>query len=277
MQTNKQHLAQNEQQVQNADQAQKQDFTVEDTQAGATMTMNQDSQPQALQDNTYQSVRNERLQLQARKSDLDIQIMTMRASEIANACAEIYTKMQDLEMTIEDLQVFIDGKTIGGAPARAKAGSKLKGQTVAAKYLDPETGATWTGRGIKPNWIKAALASGKELTSFLINKSQEPNKAPDEAHESAQSPATTAQETVKGEDQASAVQEPSTATKSTDGAKEKKPAANGKQPVKKAAAKPEVAKSAAKSTVAQKPVQKKVQDVKKPAPAPQKGKSTGKK
>jgi DNA-binding protein H-NS len=33
----------------------------------------------------------------------------------------------------------------------------------APKFRDPESGATWTGRGKPPNWIK-----GKERAGFLI-------------------------------------------------------------------------------------------------------------
>jgi len=34
---------------------------------------------------------------------------------------------------------------------------------VAAKYKDPETGATWSGRGREPKWLE-----GKNRTEFLI-------------------------------------------------------------------------------------------------------------
>ena len=45
------------------------------------------------------------------------------------------------------------------APRAAAAGTK----TVAPKYRDPETGATWTGRGKPPLWI-----AGKDRLNFLI-------------------------------------------------------------------------------------------------------------
>jgi DNA-binding protein H-NS len=43
-----------------------------------------------------------------------------------------------------------------------KAG-KTSGKKVAAKYRDPETGKTWTGRGVAPKWI-----AGKDREAFLI-------------------------------------------------------------------------------------------------------------
>lgn len=41
-----------------------------------------------------------------------------------------------------------------------------------AKYTCPATGQAWSGRGLQPAWLKAALASGKKLTDFC-----EPAKA----------------------------------------------------------------------------------------------------
>ena len=51
------------------------------------------------------------------------------------------------------------------------AGKKARGDSrgaVAPKYRDPETGATWAGRGLKPRWLTAAMKSGKSLEHFAI-------------------------------------------------------------------------------------------------------------
>ncbi|MBW4490903.1 MAG: H-NS histone family protein [Trichocoleus desertorum ATA4-8-CV12] len=40
---------------------------------------------------------------------------------------------------------------------------KEQKKKVAAKYYDPSSGATWSGRGKPPKWI-----DGKERDSFLI-------------------------------------------------------------------------------------------------------------
>ncbi|TXC62157.1 H-NS histone family protein [Piscinibacter aquaticus] len=39
---------------------------------------------------------------------------------------------------------------------------------VKPKYRDPQSGHTWTGRGLQPRWIKEALASGGTLERLLI-------------------------------------------------------------------------------------------------------------
>jgi DNA-binding protein H-NS len=49
-----------------------------------------------------------------------------------------------------------------------KAVSEKVRRPAKAKYRDPASGATWTGRGLKPKWLAQALAAGKKLESFLI-------------------------------------------------------------------------------------------------------------
>lgn len=46
--------------------------------------------------------------------------------------------------------------------------SKLKGREVAAKYRDPVTGDTWSGRGLSPKWLRAHIAAGRTKEEFLI-------------------------------------------------------------------------------------------------------------
>ncbi len=54
------------------------------------------------------------------------------------------------------------------AELTAMAGTKTR-KPVAAKYANPANAAeTWTGRGRKPKWVEAALASGKSLTDIAI-------------------------------------------------------------------------------------------------------------
>ena len=39
---------------------------------------------------------------------------------------------------------------------------------VAAKYRDKSTGETWSGRGLQPKWLKAAIAAGRKIGDFTI-------------------------------------------------------------------------------------------------------------
>jgi DNA-binding protein H-NS len=50
----------------------------------------------------------------------------------------------------------------------AGAAKRGTGAKVAAKYRDPATGNAWSGRGLKPNWLKAALDAGRSLSDFAV-------------------------------------------------------------------------------------------------------------
>ena len=49
-------------------------------------------------------------------------------------------------------------------------GKRRKGAKVVAKYRDPKTGATWSGRGTPARWIAAYEKQGKKRDKFLIAK-----------------------------------------------------------------------------------------------------------
>lgn len=89
----------------------------------------------------------------ARKAELDRLIEETRKAEQSGAIAEARALVAEFGLTSED--VFG-----GGKKART---SSTKGTTVAAKYRDPATGATWTGRGRAPVWI-----ADKDRSAFAI-------------------------------------------------------------------------------------------------------------
>jgi len=93
-------------------------------------------------------------ELKAQAAELLKQAERLRKEEIKGVVAEIKAKMADYGITIDDL-----GTT-------SKTGTKSK--AVKPKYRNPETGATWTGRGKPPNWLKEAEAGGKSRDAFLI-------------------------------------------------------------------------------------------------------------
>jgi DNA-binding protein H-NS len=82
------------------------------------------------------------------------------------------TKIRDLMhkhgLTVADIEGFVSKKR-GRKPAAtgAKAAAKTSGAVVhhvAPKYADPKTGATWSGRGLAPLWIRDV----KDRSKFLI-------------------------------------------------------------------------------------------------------------
>ena len=96
-------------------------------------------------------------ELLAQKAALEKQIAEAQRNARADAINKVRTLMAEYGLTAADLA--------GRAPAAPKAEGAKK---VAAKYRDPATGQTWTGRGLKPKWLTAALASGKQLGDFAI-------------------------------------------------------------------------------------------------------------
>ncbi|HMM47300.1 MAG TPA: H-NS histone family protein [Thiobacillaceae bacterium] len=93
-------------------------------------------------------------QLKAQAEALLKQAETARRQEIASVVAEIQAKMKEYGISVNDLR--------GSARGSGKRG------TVAAKYKDPTTGATWSGRGRAPKWLADELAKGKSKDAFLI-------------------------------------------------------------------------------------------------------------
>jgi DNA-binding protein H-NS len=92
----------------------------------------------------------------AQKEALERQIREAQTTAKAGAIAQVRKLMTDHDLTVADLV------------PQAKRQSPREGSKVAPKYRDPATGSTWTGRGLKPKWLSAALANGKSVEDFLI-------------------------------------------------------------------------------------------------------------
>ena len=95
------------------------------------------------------------------KARLEAQIVEMQREERAQAIAQIRAQMAAYGLTLADL----GGR---GATASAPTAPRRAGGKVAAKYRHPQTGQTWSGRGLQPKWLKAALAEGGRLEDFAV-------------------------------------------------------------------------------------------------------------
>jgi len=88
----------------------------------------------------------------------------------------IVASMREYSITPDEVAIAF-AKRSGSKPVRSavkqmKSGgttTKKSKQAVAPKYLDPETGNTWTGRGKPPRWLSDAEQAGKNRDAFLIN------------------------------------------------------------------------------------------------------------
>jgi DNA-binding protein H-NS len=96
-------------------------------------------------------------ELLAQKAELERQIIEKQRAERADAIAQIHSLMAQFGLSTADIAAR------SSSPVPRAAAAK-----VAPKYRDPATGQTWSGRGLQPNWLKAALASGRTLADFAI-------------------------------------------------------------------------------------------------------------
>lgn len=94
--------------------------------------------------------------LLAERAALDQKIVEVRQRERADAIAQVKAIMAEHGLSLADL-----GSRGAAAPRKAV-------RKVPAKYRHPQTGETWSGRGLQPNWLKAALAEGAQMNDFKV-------------------------------------------------------------------------------------------------------------
>jgi DNA-binding protein H-NS len=99
-------------------------------------------------------------ELMAQREALERQIEQTKKHERGEAIEKVRALMAEYGLTVADL-----GNRSGGAKAKK---TKSSGNKVAAKYRNTSTGESWSGRGLQPRWLKAALASGRKLADFAV-------------------------------------------------------------------------------------------------------------
>ncbi len=80
----------------------------------------------------------------------------VRQQEIAEAIKDIKATMSEYGITPADL-----GFSVAARAGKSKA-------PAAAKYRNPATGDTWSGKGRAPKWLLEAETSGQRREQFLI-------------------------------------------------------------------------------------------------------------
>ena len=109
---------------------------------------------------TYQELVAQKAALDKQQADLQKQIADALRTERAGVIAQIKTLMAEHGIEVADLGTKTP-KAAGGKSASA-------GRKVAAKYHNAATGESWSGRGLQPKWLRAALAEGKTLQDFAV-------------------------------------------------------------------------------------------------------------
>ena len=102
------------------------------------------------------------LEIQAKIAELQAQEKLIRAQEYSQALQKVQELITSHNIAAADLkfngEVSITGKKEKGPKALRKA---------VIKYRD-QNGNEWSGRGLKPKWLTAALAEGKTVQDFAI-------------------------------------------------------------------------------------------------------------
>lgn len=102
--------------------------------------------------------------LLAQKAALEKQIASFQREQRGEAIAKIKALMAEYGLSMAD----ISSASAARPAAVAKPKAKVAGSKVAAKYRNPATGDTWSGRGLKPKWMTAALAAGASISDFAL-------------------------------------------------------------------------------------------------------------
>jgi DNA-binding protein H-NS len=96
-------------------------------------------------------------ELLAQREALEREIESTRRQARTEAVAQVRALMAEHGLTLADLSAKATSKTAPRAGAKAPV-----------KYRDAATGDTWSGRGLQPRWLRAALASGRKISEFQV-------------------------------------------------------------------------------------------------------------
>lgn len=92
-------------------------------------------------------------ELQALSRDIEGELKRRGDEERKKVLAQMKELAASVDMTLEEVITYSSTKKTKGEP----------------KYQNPENPRqTWTGRGKRPSWIKAALEQGKSLDELRI-------------------------------------------------------------------------------------------------------------
>ena len=89
---------------------------------------------------------------------LAAKIAEKRLEAKAESIAIVKALMGEVGLVLADL----------GSAAAVKTQAKAGRAAVAPKYRNEATGETWSGRGMRPRWLKAATDAGVDVEHFRI-------------------------------------------------------------------------------------------------------------
>ncbi|WP_170565444.1 H-NS histone family protein [Ruegeria atlantica] len=107
---------------------------------------------------------------------MTIDISGLNAAELKKLAAKIEKRTvevekETLQTALKEMRAIADklGVTFEDVIALHSGKGKKTATKAAPKYANPDDPSqTWTGRGRKPAWLKAALEAGKSIDDLMI-------------------------------------------------------------------------------------------------------------
>ncbi len=117
---------------------------------------------------SYEAIKKQIARLEAQAKALE----SARDTKKVRAMERVKAYMKKLGVSAQDL-VAAGPRAKTATKGRRRSAAKPK-LTVAPKFRDPDSGATWTGRGRPPVWLAQKIAQGATKDQFLITTNPNP-------------------------------------------------------------------------------------------------------
>ena len=117
---------------------------------------------------SYEAIKKQIARLEAQAKALE----SARDNKKVRAVERVKAYMKKLGVSVQDLAAAGPRAKVA-AKGRRRAAAKPK-STVAPKFRDPDSGATWTGRGRPPVWLAQKIAQGATKDQVLITTNPTP-------------------------------------------------------------------------------------------------------
>lgn len=101
---------------------------------------------------------------------LKLEAEKLRRNEVDGVVKRIREAIEFYNLTAADLGLAVKGASAAGKAAKPAKGRKRKAAAKAPKVVKyrNDSGGTWGGRGKRPQWLRDALAAGKQLSDFAV-------------------------------------------------------------------------------------------------------------
>ena len=90
-----------------------------------------------------------------------------RQLKVLTALAALHGKVREERISALKRELAALGATIERKLVSLGGNGKRKAAPIKAKYRDPSTGATWSGRGRMATWLAAKVKAGEKPSRYL--------------------------------------------------------------------------------------------------------------